>query len=571
MAQQLQRWLKRFWRHHSTDLLILGLFGALSCLYWWPLPWHLRTAQLEWPVIDPAFAQWIIGWGARALTHDPWHFFDANMFYPYHHTLAWGDNMFAITLLAIPLIPIFGLLASYNLLLLATSALSAFTLYLLAREIFHNRQAAVVAGIIWGFSYSRYVEYGHIQILALQWLPLAILMAEKLRLRPSKKYWAGLVIFSFLTLTTNIYVAFMFLASIGLYVLSALVMRQLDWPALRRIGLGLLAALILAVPIYLPSYIVNRRDPTVHPDQFSARLDQYSPTQPTGQLVRRGLGLPPTPTNVFSIGLLTLGLAAIGLLYGWRQKRLRPYIVAFATMATFAFVASFGPAIMWHSRVLLAKNPFFYLLFNIIPGYKVLRTPTRWNYIVVLGVAMLAGLGFTVLSQRLKKGWQLNLALIMVAGWIFLENLPAPVFTHPTYNISNYPVYQWLATQPTDQPILELPNFPVPWRIDTGQMEAKRIFLSTYHWHPRAGGGIEPYIPVDYQSSEKILSNLGADPAAMALVRQWHIKYIIYLPEDFDGPSWNGLTAAVLKARLDHQAGLREIERFGNDVVYEVD
>jgi len=570
MGQRFFHSIWRFLQQHRSDLGVLGLFIILGLIYWWPLPLHLRTGQLEWPVVDPAFAQWIIGWGARALTHAPWRFFEAPMFYPWHHVLAWGDNMFAITIFAVPLIPIFGLLATYNLLLISTSIFSAFTLYLLANHLFKDRRAAIVAAIIWGFSYSRYVEYGHIQILALQWVPLSFLLAEKVRTQYKRSYLVWFIIVTFLTLATNIYLAFFLLISLGIYGVIMWLLRALDWRTIKRLVLAVVVAVVASAPVYLPSFILNLRHPTVHLDQYAATLDQFTPFPPTGQLVRVMAGLPAGPANVFSVGIVSLLLFLIGVgvaLWHWRKQ---PFFAAMIVLAGFAGLSCFGPTITWHTHVIIARNPLFYLLFKLLPGYKVLRTPTRWIYIFGLGLALVAGLGFKAATAGIKSKTVFTMITILVAGWIFWESLPTPILVHATYNIKNYPVYSWLATQPTNQPILELPNFPIPWRLDTAHIESKRIFLSTYYWHPRVGGGVTPYVPVGYTNDQMTIGNIGVDPKAMDLVRKWGIKYVIFLPGDYEGPAWNNVTPAQLKARLDATPGLHIYKTFSDATVYEV-
>lgn len=549
-----------------ADLAALGLFVVLACAYWWPLPLHLRTGQLESPLIDPAFVQWIIGWGAKALTHAPWRFFEAPMFFPAHHVLAWGDTMFAVTLLAIPLIPIFGLLAAYNIILIGSSAVSGFTLYLLAKYLFKNRPAAVVAGIIWAFTYSRYVEYGHLQILAMQWLPLTFLFAEKIRREYRLRHLVWFIVFTFLTLATNIYLAFFLLISLGIYLLALLLQKSLDRRGLIRLTLATLAAVVLAAPVHLPSAIINHRHPTVHADQYAATLDQYLPFPPQGHLMQSWAGLK-GPSNLFALGALASLLVLIGVVAVIKDKS-RPVYIGFLAVGLFAGLASFGPSIVWHSHIILKTNPFFYLPFKILPGYQVLRTPTRWNFLAWFGISVIAGLGFAKITDSMRSKTLAWILTAVVGGWIFLESCPAPIAVYATYRLSDYPVYQWLAEQPSSEPIMELPTFPVPWRSDTGRVEARRIFLSTYHWHPRFGGGMSPYIAPWYADDQVAVSNFGADPRALELIKQWHIKYIIYLPGDFDGPAYNGLTAAELKRRLDNTPDLKIYKEFPDATVY---
>src|SRR5580765_564614 len=42
---------------------------------------------------DAYFSVWRLAWVAHQLRADPWHLFDANIYYPHHDTLAYSDVM----------------------------------------------------------------------------------------------------------------------------------------------------------------------------------------------------------------------------------------------------------------------------------------------------------------------------------------------------------------------------------------------------------------------------------------------------------------------------------------------
>lgn len=107
----IELWLRK---HYKTLLALVG-FIALAMLFWFPLSAHMRTRIFDANFGDSAFNMWIVGWGNHALLHAPWKFFEAPMFYPYQHVLAWGDHLFSVTLVTLPLVPLLGLLATYNL------------------------------------------------------------------------------------------------------------------------------------------------------------------------------------------------------------------------------------------------------------------------------------------------------------------------------------------------------------------------------------------------------------------------------------------------------------------------
>ncbi|MBI2845513.1 MAG: YfhO family protein, partial [Chloroflexi bacterium] len=79
-------------------------------------------------------------------------------------------------------------------------------------------------------------------------------------------------------------------------------------------------------------------------------------------------------------------------------------------------------------------NPFYFLLYSIVPGFSLFRVPARWLYLFSLGIAILAGLGAeTLLRSNFSFSWKIPkisrlgwLALILIAGGLLLQKWPAP-------------------------------------------------------------------------------------------------------------------------------------------------
>src|SRR5262249_47992390 len=81
-------------------LVVLG-FGILAVCLTYPLAFHLGTLGRP-DNADSQFAVWNVAWVARTLVVDPWHVFDANIFYPHRWTLAYSDSNLGSGILAIP-------------------------------------------------------------------------------------------------------------------------------------------------------------------------------------------------------------------------------------------------------------------------------------------------------------------------------------------------------------------------------------------------------------------------------------------------------------------------------------
>ncbi|MCL5035571.1 MAG: hypothetical protein M1269_00500 [Chloroflexi bacterium] len=109
--------------------------------------------------------------------------------YPYGGAIFFIDSLGAI--LSIPLQFIFGLTASYNLMILFNLTLGGVGMFLLARYLSKNVVAAFIAGVIFAFSSftMTQIESGVTEVLNIGWVPLYILyfiktMKERSLLNP---------------------------------------------------------------------------------------------------------------------------------------------------------------------------------------------------------------------------------------------------------------------------------------------------------------------------------------------------------------------------------------------------
>ncbi len=123
----------------------LALLTALTVIITWPQALHLSTRVPGHD--DPLFSIWRLSWVAHALAHDPGHLFDANIFYPHVHTLAYSDAMLFEGLVAAPFLwagvnPVLV----YNLMFFAGIISSGAGMFVLVRYLTGDIRAALVVG-----------------------------------------------------------------------------------------------------------------------------------------------------------------------------------------------------------------------------------------------------------------------------------------------------------------------------------------------------------------------------------------------------------------------------------------
>jgi hypothetical protein len=150
-------------------------YAALTLVLTYPYSARLATHVLSLGT-DMDLAVWTIGWDVHALTHQPWAIFDANIFFPFHNSLAYSENLIGSALLAAPVIWLTGnTVLAMNLVVLFSVAASAFGAFLLARRLGLTTPAAVIAGLIFGFAPPRFFRIDQLPISTVQWIPFTLL------------------------------------------------------------------------------------------------------------------------------------------------------------------------------------------------------------------------------------------------------------------------------------------------------------------------------------------------------------------------------------------------------------
>lgn len=262
------------------DLLVLLSFVLLSILMLWPLPLHMADALVS--PVDPLLNTWIFDWDTYQLFKDPFHLFDANIFFPLKNTLAFSEHMIVLSLIAFPVSLIAGNpILGYNFIQLLAYILCGFAVYLLVFDLTKSRMAAVIAGVIFAFSPYRFRQVGHIQNLTVFWTPLSLLYLHRSIKKPSWKHLSLFALFFVLQALSCGYLGVFLAIAAGLFVLYYLMFmpRAHIGPFFKKlVVLAILSGLIIA-PFLVPYLKVkqeHRFARTVESNvQFSANILGY--------------------------------------------------------------------------------------------------------------------------------------------------------------------------------------------------------------------------------------------------------------------------------------------------------
>ena len=112
--------------------MLLGV--ALALLMHWPLPLHLGS-DLPKDLGDPLPQAWQIAWGGHALQHQPFDYWQSNMYFPLENTLAFSDALVGYAPFGLIGEGFEAAIVRYNLLFLLAYALAFAGAYLLGRGL----------------------------------------------------------------------------------------------------------------------------------------------------------------------------------------------------------------------------------------------------------------------------------------------------------------------------------------------------------------------------------------------------------------------------------------------------
>ena len=147
----------------------------------WPLARGL-SHDVAWDLGDPVLVIWVLAWNCSQLlailSGDVGRvttYFDANIFAPATHTLAYSEHFIGQALQVLPVYALTGnAVLCYNLLYLSTFVLSGLGGFLFVRELTGSRVAGFTAGLLFAFAPYRFPQSSHLQVLSSQWMPLAL-------------------------------------------------------------------------------------------------------------------------------------------------------------------------------------------------------------------------------------------------------------------------------------------------------------------------------------------------------------------------------------------------------------
>ncbi|MHC1686997.1 MAG: hypothetical protein AB9879_04740 [Methanothrix sp.] len=437
-----------------------------------------------------------------------------------------------------------GAVASYNFTIILSFVIAGLGAYYLTYILTESKYSSFVSGCIFAFAPYHFAHsIHHLGLTQIQWFPFCLAYLFKLRIDRSYKNALLFTILLIMQMFSDpyyaLFVVIMVLTFIAVWAYSDR-LKSLD---LKTVKLGLLS-LCITIATSALVYIFLMRPATSHsgvvPSRDLAELVIYS-ARPwdflvpmiyhpvfgkyTFNFIMSHLhGSNPVEQTLY-LGYIPLMLAIFAI-YCSKNRIIRDdqaenenFAITFSLALIIASLLFMLPAYIRLGN-LIVPSSLSYFLYKITPIFRVM---TRFDVLIMLAVAILAGIG----SKYLTKS---KIAIIIILGLIMFEYMPVPVAeplklanaTRPgqifPYSEENYlgdttlfkipDVYYWLAKQDNISIIAEYPMVEAPGEYES--IFYRYLFYQMIHKKTLVNGPSP-----DSRALQKMLYNLNDNTAVI--------------------------------------------------------
>jgi len=506
-------------------------------------------------VIDYYHFHWNLWWLRHAVTHGENIWYTDYVLAPFEHNLAYHSLTASLLPVYVVFEPLVGHYRTANGIIWGSMALTGALMFALLRRMEISRGMALLGGA--GLAASPYMLHhagmGHLNLLTVWWLPLALLVWRHTH-ATGRWRWAlltGGVLWG-MWFTDTLIVLW------GALLLGPLAVWQLatapDWAARRR--LVLLGGLALALAIAL-AWALGPLQPTLDFDRDTLR--------PARLLTLRYYAVPleallfqPGAGNR-SIGRLPVALVVLAILAGWRQRQAqdRERWLWFGAGAL-ALVLALGPDV----DVLGVRIPLpFRIIHAVFDGQ--MRTPVRFLPPAMAGLVIFTARSLDPwLRRRSQRGQYGVVGLVLLALLVDFGALQ-PVPLNP--KLPEYDLYAMMRAEDEAYVVVDVPAGPSNGWDELGMHPEAMIYGITHQ--QRMLSGLLSRIPVEqriyYETSALIgwlagvrpLDAAAANSELRGMVEQgiWsrgvadgRVGYVVVHQDWIEDQRWQGEILAFL-------------------------
>jgi hypothetical protein len=601
----------------SSGWRVAFLYSALTLAMAYPLTKDPAGRVLSTGA-DTNLVMWALEWDTHAFTHHPGSIFDANIYYPERHTLAYSENLIGSAVLAAPILwlthnPVLAM----NVLALLSCVLCGVGAFVLAGRVGISVSGAALSGLIFAFSPPRFCRLDQLHLTTIQWVPFSLAYLHAYLDEGRKRDLRLAAAFFTLQALTSGHGAALLVAAMIILMACRLALGEPPAVVSRLRDLGLPGALLLAPTLlilipYRQVQIDMHLTRAVDDWTTSASSFLASPAHLQSFVLSafRGSGIEDTANAYLFPGYLPVLLAAAALMFRRTSRAPNPRsargtfwvhaavvleLAALVALVTGALVIVFGALRpRWNGTVLFSirspwrawilfivgaglriaiarRAPFsimprlrrrrdalrrwseahrrnaviVYALITLVgvwiaagraaglwplvywlPGLNFIRVPSRFMLLAVLGLAVLAGIGFDRLTSGLTPSRRRTIAA--VAGiWLVAEFAAIPLGTEPV-RVEVPAIDRWLAFQPAPFVIAEVP-------LDGERRHSEFMLHSTAHWQKTIEGysGLRPPLHESlYRELARFPDSTSLDSLARLGVNYIVVHGDLYTPEE---------------------------------------
>lgn len=490
----------------------------------------LHGDRLLFEVPDTRLNSWILAWVDHAVWETPAALYHPNIHHPERNVLTGSEHLLGVALQLLPFEPFVDeAITRHQLAIALSSALLAATSFAAVHWACGSIWAAALAaafalGMPW-----RVTELSHLQLISVQFVPLVWVGVTRCLLGDSST--RSLVVLGAaigLTLLSSFYLAYFLAFSCA--VLAAVVAwkHTLRWRDVLRLALAAAPGCVLFVLSALP-YLARRAggqlrtqyDPSlaISPSQVLAAVAPHWPHgQPETETL---LNLPANYWTPWAVAVL----AAIAGLHALRPGQdpndsspPRTFILGLSAIVLFGGLMMLGGSIDIAGTTWPTPARLFY---EIVPGFELLRGPTRWGILIGTALPLLAGLGADTVDRYLRRRVSARVVLTLASAVTFAW---FPIPTKPAWDNSQTLDLRYAAVRDLPPgPLLEL-----PWPSDAGDIEfgSRSMLASTRHWRPLLNG-YTGHRPRSYRFLLHIAERLPAKRSLEQLQRLTGLRFIL--------------------------------------------
>ena len=443
---------------------LLTGFSLLIAVFTFPQILHMHSVP---DLGDPLFSIWRIGWVVHQLPLDPTRLFDANIFHPEQLTLTYSDSIIVPSLMGAPLLWI-GVprVVAYNLLFLSAFVLSGVAMYKLVWALTGRREAAIVAGVVFGLSPFRFEHYSHLELQMTMWMPLALWGLHRTMAKGRLRDGLLTGLAYALQMLSSMYFALYF--AVYLLVVGPVLWVGHRYPL--RPLLALAGGMVLAGALIAPVASQYRRNESVIGSRdlgtvgfYSAESSDYLKPHRRSLIYRRWAGGGHQERQLFP-GLTPVVVTAVAL---WPP--LSAVRIGYAAALVTTVDGSLG-----------LNGTLFPWLRDHVTGYSALRVPARFSLLAGMTLAILSGFATLRLIRRWPAHTRAITGTVLVA--VLIEALPVidvrPVWREPPGIYAALP----------DSPDVVLAEFPVSTNLPSRLPDTRFEYFSTFHWRKTVNG-----------------------------------------------------------------------------------